>query len=184
MKHNSNYTVVLLFSCLLVLLLSCDQHNDKKSVPLTDLKKFAESIGLEEEVQSRYKVIEIKDGDTFVLLMDGEEQTVRLAHIDCPEKKQPFGSEAKQFASDLCSGKYVTLIHDNKYDRNKRLIAEIILPNGRNVNKEMVKHGFAWHYKEYSDDDEYAELEIAARANKTGLWSEPDPIAPWSWREH
>jgi endonuclease YncB( thermonuclease family) len=49
-----------------------------------------------------YKVIGIKDGDTFVILIDGKEQVVRLEHIDCPEKKQPFGTKAKQFASDLC----------------------------------------------------------------------------------
>lgn len=52
-----------------------------------------------------YKVIGIKDGDTFVLLMGGKEQVVRLAHIDCPEKKQPFGNNAKQFASGVCFGK-------------------------------------------------------------------------------
>ncbi len=179
-----NYSVTLLFSCLLVLLLSCNEHHDKKSAHLKDHKTFARNAGVNKEDQPGYKITKVKDGDTFVLLMDGKEQTIRLAHIDCPEKKQPFGSKAKQFASNLCFGKYVMLIHDNKYDRNKRLIAEIILPNDRNVNKEMVKHGLAWHYKEYSDNDEYAQLEITARAQKTGLWSEPEPVAPWNWRKH
>src|SRR5690606_35698833 len=96
------------------------------------------------ESKKAYKVIGIKDGDTFVLLMNGKEQVVRLAHIDCPEKKQPFGSKAKQFASDACFGKQVTLIHNNSYDRNKRLIAEVILKDGRNLNKELVKNGLAW----------------------------------------
>lgn len=184
MKHNSDYTFALLFSCLLVLLLSCNEYNDKKSVSLKDHKTFARSVSVNEEDKPGNKIIGVKDGDTFVLLIDGKEQTVRLAHIDCPEKKQPFGSKAKQFASNQYFGKYVTLIHNNKYDRNKRLIAELILPDSRNVNKEMVKHGFAWHYKKYSGDDEYAQLEIAARANKTGLWSDPEPTAPWNWRKH
>lgn len=130
-----------------------------------------------------YKVVRIKDGDTFVLLADNQEQVVRLAHIDCPEKKQPFASKAKQFASDLCFGKYVTVQHHNQYDRYRRLIAEIILPDGRNVNRELIKEGLAWHFKKYSADTNYAVLEIKAREEKTGLWSEKNPIAPWMWRK-
>ncbi len=96
-----------------------------------------------------YKVIGIKDGDTFVVLMNGREQVVRLEHIDCPEKKQAFGTKAKQFTSNLCYGKSVHLQSKNKYDRYKRLIAEVILPNGVNVNKALVKNGLAWHYKKH-----------------------------------
>lgn len=40
----------------------------------------------------------------------------------------------KQFG-DSIEGKYVTLVNENKYDRNKRLISEIILSNGINENK-------------------------------------------------
>ena len=161
-----NYTVALVFSCLLVLLQSCNEHKDKSSVGIKDHKALAGSVSVTEEDITGYKIIGVKDGDTFTLLMNGKEQTIRLAHIDCPEKKQPFGSKAKQFASSLCFGEYVTLIHDNKYDRNRRLIAEIVLENGKNVNKELVKQGLAWHYKKYSDDGEYAQLEIAARTQK------------------
>ena len=64
---------------------------------------------------SGYKVIGIKDGDTYVVLIDGKEQVIRLEHIDCPEKKQPFGTKAKQFASDLCFGQFVQVNHKNKF---------------------------------------------------------------------
>lgn len=137
----------------------------------------------EDENHVGYKVIGIKDGDTFVLLIDGKEQTIRLAHIDCPEKKQPFGNKAKQFASDICFGKYVIVINNHKFDRNKRLIAELILSDGRNINKEILRNGLAWHFKKYSDSNEYAVLEMQARSNKLGVWSEPNPIAPWDWRK-
>ncbi|GAB3424410.1 thermonuclease family protein [Niabella aquatica] len=132
--------------------------------------------------QTGYKVIGIKDDDTFVLFMNGKEQVIRLAHIDCPEKKQPFGNKAKQFASDACFGKQISLIHNNNYDRNKRLIAEVILKDGRNLNKELVKNGLAWHFKRYSDDTAYAALEVAARKKRVGLWADKTPIAPWNWR--
>ena len=135
--------------------------------------------------KTAYKVVGVKDGDTIVLLMNGKAETVRFAHIDCPEKKQAFGAKAKQFVSDRCFGKMVTLKIDpkNKYDRYKRLIAEVILNNGANLNKELVKNGLAWHFKAYSKDASYDVLEKSARRKRVGLWSEPKPIAPWDWRK-
>lgn len=130
-----------------------------------------------------YKVIGVKDGDTIEILMDGKPQVVRLSHIDCPEKKQPFGNNAKQFASDLCFGKKVKLSTGWKKDRNKRLLAEIILSNGKNLNKELVKNGFAWHFKKYSKDNSYDDLEQQARKLKLGLWNDKSPTAPWEWRK-
>lgn len=32
-----------------------------------------------------------------------------------------------------------------------------------NVNKELLKQGFVWHYKQFNKDTELAELELAAR---------------------
>lgn len=131
-----------------------------------------------------FKVIGVKDGDTFVVLMDGVAQTVRFAHIDCPEKKQPFGQVAKQLVADLCFGTYVSLIldEDNLYDRNQRLIAEVILEDGSNLNKLLVANGLAWHFKKYSNSDEYAQLEVIAQRERRGLWQDPNPIPPWFWR--
>lgn len=128
------------------------------------------------------KVTGIKDGDTYKVLYNGKEETIRLAHIDCPEKKQPFGNKAKQFASDICFGKIVTVKTEGKADRNKRIIGEIILQDGTNVNKELVKNGLAWHFKKYSNNNEYAELEITARQQQIGIWTDKEPIAPWEWR--
>ncbi len=130
-----------------------------------------------------YKVIGVKDGDTVELLMNGKPHVVRLSNIDCPEKKQPFGNNAKQFVSDLCFGKMVRMSTDGKKDRNKRLIAEIILKNGKNINKELVKNGLAWHFKKYSKDNSYDTLEKQARKLKLGLWKDKNPIAPWDWRK-
>lgn len=54
---------------------------------------------------------------------------------------------------------------------------------GQNVNAAMVREGLAWHYKKYSKDGELAELENEARDAKQGLWADPEPIAPWTWRK-
>lgn len=129
-----------------------------------------------------YKVVGVKDGDTYVLLLNDIEINVRLAHINCPEKGQSFGRNAKQFGSDFCFGKEVTLIHNNKKDRYGRLIAEIFIDNVC-LNKELIKNGLAWHYKKYSNDEDYANLEIDAREGKIGLWQEENPIDPDVWRK-
>ena len=57
------------------------------------------------------KVIGIKDGDTVVILLEGNiQKTLRLAEVDCPENSQPFGKNAKQFTSDQIFGKQINFI--------------------------------------------------------------------------
>ena len=128
------------------------------------------------------KVVGVKDGDTFVVLHEQRQITVRLEHIDAPEKNQPFGTKAKQFASDFCFGKTVMVIGNGKKDRNGRLIGEIFY-NNQNLGKELVRNGLAWHFKKYSKSINYADLENAARQKQRGLWKEKNPVAPWDWRK-
>lgn len=128
------------------------------------------------------KVVSVKDGDTIEVLYDGKAVRIRLAHIDCPEKGQPFGNNAKQFASDQCFAMVVRVEQTDDPDRYGRLIAEVF-QDDRCLNKELVKAGLAWHFLKYSSDAEYARLEREARSGQTGLWSDPRRIAPWDWRK-
>lgn len=129
------------------------------------------------------KVIGIKDGDTFEVLYDSIPERVRLAEIDCPEKSQPFGKNARQYASELCFGKTVTVTSSGKRDRYKRVVGTITTTEGINVNEELVKAGLAWHYEQYSDNKELSLIEAEARQAKRGLWADKDPMAPWDWRK-
>src|SRR5687768_10735860 len=88
-----------------------------------------------QQEQKGYKVIGIKDGDTVELLVNNSPVTVRLYGVDAPEKAQPFGTQAKNFASQLAIGKFVTLEEKGK-DRYGRTIGEIFLPDGKSLNKE------------------------------------------------
>ena len=128
------------------------------------------------------RVTAVKDGDTFKILHNGKEETVRLLHIDSPEKKQPFGSRAKQYASALCYGKFVTVVGKDR-DRYGRLLAEVFV--GKNcVNKMMVSAGMAWHFKKYSKNVEYSNLELTAQKRSLGLWQDKKAVAPWVWRKN
>jgi len=56
-------------------------------------------------------------------------------------------------------------------------------PDGRSLNRELVRAGFAWWYRRYAPDDETLEqLEREARGAKRGLWVDPDAVPPWEWR--
>jgi endonuclease YncB( thermonuclease family) len=55
----------------------------------------------------------------------------------------------------------------------------VILPDGINVNYELVKDGW-WWYRKYAPGDTVLErLEQDAREAKKGLWADPLPVPPW-----
>lgn len=91
------------------------------------------------------------DGDTLIL--DTGER-VRLAGIDTPEKgsgkapAQYYAREAHRFAARLTQGKRVDVIPlpGASRDRYKRLVAEIILPDGRSLNEEVLRRGMGYLY--------------------------------------
>ena len=127
------------------------------------------------------KVVKITDGDTIVVLIEGNQQVkIRLEGIDCPESNQDFGNRAKQAVSDLCFGKEV-VIQKSGEDKYGRTLGYVFVGDV-NVNKELLKQGLAWHYKYFNKDEELAKLEQEARNKKIGLWSHPNPVAPWDFR--
>jgi endonuclease YncB( thermonuclease family) len=129
------------------------------------------------------KVVGVTDGDTITVLHDGKAEKIRLHGIDCPEKDQPFGTKAKKFTSTLAFGQVVT-VQAKDIDRYGRTIGIVILPDGRSLNNEIVKAGFAWWYKQYAPNDvDLKGLESEARSNHLGLWQDSTPIPPWEWRK-
>ena len=126
------------------------------------------------------KVISVSDGDTIKVIQDGKQVKIRLASIDCPEKGQPYGQAARKFTANLVAGKIVK-VWQTDTDRYGRIVG-FVFTNGVDVNKELLKAGMAWHYKQYSRNPEFAKLEFQARAKKIGLWADPDPVSPWEYR--
>jgi endonuclease YncB( thermonuclease family) len=129
------------------------------------------------------KIIGISDGDTITVLIDDRTQVkVRLHGIDAPETGQDYATRSKQAASELAFGKAV-IVRPTSTDRYGRTVAEVVLPDGRSLNRELVRQGMAWWFREYAPNDrELERLETEAREAKRGLWSQPNPIPPWDWR--
>ncbi len=128
------------------------------------------------------KVVGVHDGDTFTILHEGKAEKVRVNGIDCPELGQPFGKNAKQYASGLIFGRVVTVTVFGR-DRYGRTIGDALLADGRCLSKELVRAGLAWQYRQYSKDKDLAALEAEARFSRRGLWADARPVAPWDWRK-
>jgi len=127
------------------------------------------------------KVIKIADGDTLTLLTPSNQQVkIRLAGIDTPEKRQPFGNRAKQALSNLAFQKQA-LIEVEAKDRYGRTVGTVFV-GSQNLNAELVKQGMAWVYRKYTSDKRLYVLESEAKQTKRGLWLDENPIPPWDWR--
>ena len=129
------------------------------------------------------RVVGVHDGDTITILDAGKRQIkVRLAEIDTPESRQPYGSRAKQELSRLVFGKTVT-VKAQDTDRYGRTVGRVYA-DGLDVNAEMVRRGAAWVYRQYVKDQSLYTLENQARQDKAGLWGLPEAeqVPPWEWR--
>ncbi len=132
----------------------------------------------------RAKVLEVVDGDTIKVLLDGAERTVRFVGIDTPETVDPrrpvgcFGKEASNETKSLLSGKIVILQKDvSDTDKYKRILRYIFLPleNGQIlfVNDYLVREGFAKVYTYPPDvkfNEQFKDAEKQARDGKKGMW--------------
>lgn len=127
------------------------------------------------------RVVSVHDGDTLTVLEGTTQIKVRLAEIDAPELKQPFGTRAKfalasrVFARDVrveCAGK----------DRYGRVLGTVFLGQ-ESVNLWLVRNGWAWRYEKYSKSEALKAAQDVAKNGKLGLWADPNPIPPWEWRK-
>ena len=129
------------------------------------------------------KVMRVLDGDTIAVVKDKdpEEIKVRLVFVDCPEKTQEYGQEAKQYTYRATNSKMVT-IKSEKTDRYGRTLGEVILPDGSSLNKKLIETGSCWHYSQYDKNPDLDKMEKNAKAKRLGLWSESNPTPPWEYR--
>ena len=121
------------------------------------------------------------DGDSLVLVQGGDELKIRLHGIDAPEYDQPEGPDSARMLHALVNRRDVT-IHPISRDRYNRLVAKVVLPNGDDVGREMVRRGMAIaemrHSSKYSTDQNFA------RKNFLGFWATGGIIEPAIWRRN
>ncbi len=121
------------------------------------------------------RVDRVIDGDTIVV----RGMKIRLAGIDAPEMGQQTssngffslttdaGRSARVILSDLIKGQTVD-VEISGLDHYGRAVGSIRL-NGRDVNLEMIRLGYA--VAASNPSREYRAAERKARSTKSGLWS-------------
>jgi micrococcal nuclease len=122
-------------------------------------------------------VVAVFDGDT-VLLAEG--QKVRYLGIDAPEvahgkdSADCFGNEARKANGDWVLHKKVRLEYDKEQvDSYGRLLAYVFTPDGKCVNAEMMRAGYACvlRFSEpFSRLKELLDLQREAIRNRRGMW--------------
>lgn len=128
------------------------------------------------------KVIAVMDGDTVMVMRDGQKIKVRLANIDAPEADQEFGKESRQALLDRVMKKQVH-VNSQVVDSYGRMIAEMSV-DGKSINEEQVQNGMAWEYSHFHRNKRYLSLSKQAQQMRRGLWGQGvQPIAPEQWRK-
>ena len=144
------------------------------------------------------RVVGVSDGDTITVLDGAKVQhKIRVAGIDAPEKKQPFGQVSKENLSRLVFDKEVD-IEWTKLDRYKRIVGKVLVASHNcssdcsrtfDAGLSQVNAGLAWWYRKYAkeqpsaDRPNYEQVEQGAQSRHQGLWGDKAPIAPWDWRK-
>ena len=144
-------------------------------------------------IEENVEVVRVIDGDTLVVRLDGRETTVRLAFVDTEEKisgrplsspSKPetiFGQETALWAQDffaaLGTPPHVGLSfpEGRREDVYGRLLARVILPDGRDFDRLLVELGRSPYFNKYgnsrTDHEEFVRAQDEARRRQLGLWN-------------
>ncbi len=127
------------------------------------------------------KVINVTDGDTIsVLTKENITYKIRLENIDAPERKQAYYNNSKQYLIKQIKGKQVSCALSKK-DKYGRWLGTVYY-NKTNINLQLVSTGNAWAYL-YNKNIDLQKAALKAQQLKLGLWSLPNPLAPWVFRK-
>ena len=159
--------VYILATCLLIV--GCNSSEQSST-----------AIGTTSLDRLRAEVINVVDGDTIDVVIDGRERRIRYIGIDTPETvhptrgEEPYGREASARNRELVEGVTVFLEKDvSETDRFDRLLRYVWLEDGTMVNETLVAEGYA-QVSTYPPDVKYAErflvAQRAAREARLGLW--------------
>ena len=114
-----------------------------------------------------YKVLEIQDGDSFVV---DKSQKIRLLSVDAPKIDLCNGKEAKQKLEELLKDKTVTL-EEIVADKFGRIVA-LVYVDGVLINSQMAQAGAVKYNSIFSSEKEkIVEAEKYAKDNQLGIFS-------------
>ena len=160
------------------------------------LTKLESNLPYSKELKG--KVVSIADGDTVTIVVadnsanskfpqpsssqpsSKKQYRIRLNDIDAPESKQAFGNKSKENLKNYIYQKDVVVKYEST-DKYGRILGTIYY-QGKDINLQQVKDGYAWVYRHYSKKQDYIKEEEKARQERKGLWADKNPINPYDFR--
>lgn len=135
-----------------------------------------------------YSIAHFVDGDTIAVNMNGQVEKVRFVGVDTPETHKPntpvqcYGPAAAAYTKSVIGQQRVRLVSDplsTDRDRYNRLLRYVYLPDGTDVNEELIKHGYGFYYPyfPFSKSRQFEADEKQAMASHRGLWAACHPTA-------
>ena len=126
-------------------------------------------------------IVSVIDGDTIVVEVQNQTETVRLLGVDTPETVHPnkpvkcFGPEASAFTkATLAKGSTVKLMRDvEPRDRFQRLLVYLFLADGTLFNQLLIDRGLARTLSIEPNTafaSQFAKNESSAKDRRVGLW--------------
>lgn len=133
-----------------------------------------------------YAIDHFVDGDTISVNMNGSPETIRFIGIDTPETHKPnapvqcYGPAAAAYTKNRIGDSHVRLVSDSlstNRDRYNRLLRYVYLPDGTNLNQELVAKGYAFAYVSFpfTKSDDFSTAQASAKDHNLGLWGNCKP---------
>jgi micrococcal nuclease len=120
----------------------------------------------------RARVVDVVDGDTFDVEIDGVEQRVRFYGIDTSERGEPCFHEATERVTTLLDAEVRLAPDARDSDRFDRLLRYVYTPTGASIDAHMVAAGLAEAWRaDGAYRDGLIAIENYAKSERTGcLW--------------
>lgn len=129
-----------------------------------------------QKIMQPCELVQVFDGDTIKVKMDGEFTSVRFLYINTPEKKMWGCQEATDTLRELLEGKRIALEYEEPgvpaRDAYSRLLA-YVYADGVNVNIEMVRSGWTSYWEKFGESKytgAFSAAQQEAESACRGLW--------------
>jgi endonuclease YncB( thermonuclease family) len=119
-------------------------------------------------------VMEVVDGDTIEVQLEGKHETVRYYGIDTPERQEPCYEEAKKRNEELTDRHVLLMADARNRDSGGRLLRYVFTLDGHSIDAALVAEGFAhaWTRDGSYRDALMALEEEAQREGRGCLWGD------------
>jgi micrococcal nuclease len=164
-------TTLAMFVALMVLVFQDrnEESSDPAPTPVATVLRYENTSSLQ-----RAEVVNVIDGDTLDVRIDGEEQRLRYYGVDTPEKGNRCFDEARKRNKALAGDTILLLPDARDTDRYGRILRYVFTEDGLSIDESLVAEGYGQAWREDGAyRDEIVVLEEKAESQGVGcLWKE------------